>query len=337
MPAGKFLRAFGFGWCGVDLFFVLSGFLIGSILLQSRNSPNYYSTFYLRRICRIFPLYYLWIVFYLFGVICLRVFSEHTTFTSDDLWHLPRYLFFVQNFFWSKTFSEYLWLGGTWSLAVEEQFYLGAPLLIRHVSGRRLMRVLVAIILLAPILRFVTLLLTGKHYLVALGMPFRVDSLAVGVLGATLWQQAEVRNYLQENPKALPRVLVFCLTLIICLLYWFFRPMGYVSGTIGYSALAFFFLALIFLVLAQPASRIAALARWRPICWLGTVSYCVYIIHYQVLYGLYQLFVGGHPRVTDLKSILVTALAFILTCLLAGFSWRFFEKPFIRRGHRFNY
>jgi peptidoglycan/LPS O-acetylase OafA/YrhL len=334
---GKLLRAFGFGRCGVDLFFVLSGFLIGSILLESRNSPNYYRTFYLRRVHRIFPLYYLWIVFYLIGIACLRSFSGYATFIADDLWHLPRYLFFVQNFFWSKTFFEYFWLGVTWSLAVEEQFYLVAPLLIRHIPGEKLIRVLVAIILLAPVLRFFTLLVTHDHYLVALGMPFRADTLAVGVLGAALWKQPEVRLYLEENPRALSWALAFSLTLVVGLLYWFYRPAGYVSGTICYSALAFLFLTLVLIVLSQPASRLASIARWQPVCWLGTVSYCVYIIHCQVLYGLYQLFVGGHPRVTDLKSILVTALAFILTCLLAAFSWRFFEKPFIRRGHRFKY
>src|SRR5579863_5157152 len=69
-------RFFAAGWTGVDLFFVLSGFLIGGILLDVRTSPNYFKTFYLRRFYRIIPVYYVWIAIYLLVVAALGQFSS---------------------------------------------------------------------------------------------------------------------------------------------------------------------------------------------------------------------------------------------------------------------
>src|SRR5215467_9983632 len=111
-------------WSGVDLFFVLSGFLIGGILLDHKNSPSYFKTFYIRRVCRILPLY----------ILCLALF--YMTKSSGWLWNSPlpwySYATFTQNF-WTAfrgNSAEALWLVPTWSLAVEEQFYLTLPLLL---------------------------------------------------------------------------------------------------------------------------------------------------------------------------------------------------------------
>jgi len=143
-------------WSGVDLFFVLSGFLIGGILLDHRDSPNYFKTFYLRRAYRILPLYFLvvtlcWIVFQLSN-------RGWTPFGRIDLFPgtLPWWSFF--------TFTQNLvvavvggssrgGLGVTWSLAIEEQFYLTLPFVIRRVSRKNLGYILVAVICVVPILR----------------------------------------------------------------------------------------------------------------------------------------------------------------------------------------
>src|SRR6185437_14320584 len=127
-----------FGWSGVDLFFVLSGFLLGGILIDNFQSPNYFRTFYTRRICRIFPLYYLWLaLFFLLPFVFPPGFLDCT---SSGMFYLKKwgYLCFGQNFYRTGLDGyDALWMGVTWSLAVEEQFYLLVPWLLRFVLPRK--------------------------------------------------------------------------------------------------------------------------------------------------------------------------------------------------------
>jgi len=142
----------GISWSGVDLFFVLSGFLLGGILIDNRESSNYYKAFYVRRACRIFPLYYAWILV----VVCAGAFLGHgklaSLFTnSQPVWPVLTY---TQNI--AQVFFHY---GGgvvfavTWSLAIEEQFYLLLPLLIRKVAPRKLPLLLVLLVLSGTVFR----------------------------------------------------------------------------------------------------------------------------------------------------------------------------------------
>ncbi|HEX3770832.1 MAG TPA: acyltransferase, partial [Polyangiaceae bacterium] len=142
-------------WSGVDLFFVLSGFLIGGILIDERTSPRYLANFYRRRFFRIVPLYALvcglfWAAVLLGGAKRYGV-AGHWLFGDP----LPWYSFplFVQNAFIAirGTFDP-MPTGVTWSLAIEEQFYLTLPLLVRHLSRRRLVQVLATAALAAPVL-----------------------------------------------------------------------------------------------------------------------------------------------------------------------------------------
>jgi peptidoglycan/LPS O-acetylase OafA/YrhL len=112
---------------GVDLFFVLSGFLIGSILLDNREAANQFKVFYLRRFCRILPIYFVWIA--LFFVLGKLLLNDWLFASRYPAWSYPT---FTQNFFMSNIGGFGAgWLAVTWSLAIEEQFYLTAPLLIR--------------------------------------------------------------------------------------------------------------------------------------------------------------------------------------------------------------
>ena len=141
-----FHKLFAIGWSGVDLFFVLSGFLIGGILLDVRESPNYFRTFYGRRFYRIVPLYYLWIGAYfviaLFG-------------SSRFPWRsIPVYLLFLQNYTKiDRAVIAVAWLGALWSLAIEEQFYLIVPTVVRFLTKPRLLLMLYSAILCAPVFR----------------------------------------------------------------------------------------------------------------------------------------------------------------------------------------
>lgn len=132
-------RAFFQGWNGVDLFFVLSGFLIVGILLDARGSRNFFRVFYTRRACRILPLYYLIVIlFVLLGVTGLV--KNDWLFTGGlPLWS---YLTLTQNYLMHAQGFGPNWLGVTWSLAIEEQFYLVIPLLVWLLNRKQLFAVL---------------------------------------------------------------------------------------------------------------------------------------------------------------------------------------------------
>ena len=146
-------------WTGVDLFFVLSGFLIGGILLDSRASTNYYSVFYKRRFFRIIPIY-LVALLVVPVLVSLGQGPEASRLRMAHLEGAPwyAYLTFTQNFWMAHAGT--LGCNGlamTWSLAVEEQFYLTVPLYIRALSRRWLTRFLVIGICSAPLLRILLL------------------------------------------------------------------------------------------------------------------------------------------------------------------------------------
>src|SRR5215471_18229127 len=145
------------GWSGVDLFFVLSGFLIGGILMDARGSASYYRTFYARRFFRIIPIYYAWITAYilLVGLAGAKVQALSNSGVAPPLnLSVYSYYLFLQNLhIVSLAGLAGAWFGHLWSLAVEEQFYLLAPLVIRFVAPRKLPSVLTALIVCVPLLR----------------------------------------------------------------------------------------------------------------------------------------------------------------------------------------
>lgn len=145
-------------WSGVDLFFVLSGFLIGGILLDAKHSKNYFETFYIRRAFRILPIY---------GVVLILYFSRHLPIRwlpellgQTSALPIPWFSFFTftQNF-WMAAFGWYgpLAIAPTWSLAVEEQFYLTIPFLVRKLRQKVLYLALFCAIIGAPLLRSILL------------------------------------------------------------------------------------------------------------------------------------------------------------------------------------
>src|SRR5579863_5712489 len=283
LPAGlHFLQSFfSLGWTGVDLFFVLSGFLIGGILLDVRASPNYFNTFYIRRFFRIVPLYYLWL-FCLIGLVFLRgsTFFQTQSAQARIDWRLLGHFLFLQNL-WANHYSTLAvwWLGVTWSLAIEEQFYLIAPFLVRFLSKRNLIIFLSLVILAAPCLRMLVRVLMDRsvHAIYRL-TPFRADALALGMLAAIFWRDPEFRAWLVRNKDVLYGALGLLLAGMFVLGIWFQSPDRSLTQTLGYSWIALFYLSLLLIVLTDSPGLIARAAR---IGWLGEwgrISYCIYLI-----------------------------------------------------------
>lgn len=334
-----FVKIFGLGWSGVDLFFVLSGFLIGGILLQSRESPRFFQTFYLRRVYRILPIYFLWISIYA-AIVSLpaRWFPAVLHVAASNWSVIPIYGLFVQNLFFKQQLFQWIWFAGSWSLAIEEQFYLIAPPLIRFFSVQTVKRTVIFTILFVPLLRSIVFLrFPANHYLAVLEMPCRADEFAVGVGCALLWRAPGARRFFLGHTRLLYQALFVLSCAIAAALWWFLHPISLFTVSIGYSLLATFYATLILVLLTDPSGILARLMRLKFLRDLGGISYCVYLIHVAVNALCHGFLLHSDPRISDLPGLGVTLLAGLLTFALAKLSWTYFERPLVRRGHRYSY
>jgi peptidoglycan/LPS O-acetylase OafA/YrhL len=326
----------------VDLFFVLSGFLIGGILLDARNSPNYFKAFYARRVFRIIPIYAVVVVaFYVCVVAGVpgRIAGSDWLFGPTVPWYA--YATFTQNIQYSIGGpTSAAWLAATWSLAVEEQFYLVLPAVIWFVSERWLPYVLGSAILAAPILRLF-LNLNYSHGKIASFtlMPCRADALLLGVAAALL-----VRNRLiWESLKSKRGRLVSAWIVLLAGLPLFIlfkaadQLQSFWMSTVGFSWLAFFYLGLLLLGLIYSDSWLGGVLRNTWLKALGTISYGVYLIHWPVLGLTFMIFRHKKPwaETSDERGLVLLALA--ITIAIASLSWTIFEKPLLKIGHRVKY
>ena len=318
-----------FTWSGVDLFFVLSGFLIGGILYDARNSESYYKTFYCRRMARIFPVYFVWFALFMVGVYFAGSTSSallRAIFNDDiPLWTYP---LFVQNIAitlhrnWGA-----MWIAGTWSLAVEEQFYLLLPVLVRRSSKRVVTLIAVGSIVGAPLFR-----LTHGSAAASLGpytlLPSRADALGFGVLVAMACRNEAVWTWLNAHRRWL-----FAAMLVIgCRLALMLGHRVYVYGT-GLSWLDAFYGMLLLLTLIHTGTIQTAFFRSRVLVKLGALSYTVYLLHNGINMLLHFAIFGAGPAVHDWASFVVTLLSLAIVMPVAASSWRYFERPIIRWAH----
>jgi peptidoglycan/LPS O-acetylase OafA/YrhL len=336
----RFQRLFSLNWVGVDLFFVLSGFLIGGILLDVRKSTSYFRTFYIRRFFRIVPLYYIWILGYLLLVATAGnwLLRYEVTIPQAHL-SLTTQFFFLQNFTFDQNIGlAFPWFAATWSLAVEEQFYLVSPFLVRFFSTRRLTMVLGLTVLAAPLIRFLVRSRILHGYLMAYALtPCRADDLALGILVAIAWRNRSVRQWLSSHVSTIHGVLGFLL--IGAVGWWRWEPdqFGFAMQWAGYTWIGMLFTVLLLAVLVQPASLLGWLMRTPWLRELGKVSYCAYIIHTAVNVFCHVLITGSAPQITNWFGAFATLCAAVLTYAIAKLSWIVLEDPLLQYGHKFRY
>ncbi|HVR39655.1 MAG TPA: acyltransferase [Thermoanaerobaculia bacterium] len=316
------------GWSGVDLFFVLSGFLITTKLIAARNDEHRFRDFYLRRASRVFPLYYA-ALFVAFVLEPLATGARLPAFVAQ----LPHWLYYAN--FVQNDLPIDLQVGHFWSLAIEEQFYLVWPAVIFFASSRTARRVCGAIAVVALASRF-ALDAMGAPPVVTFGWtPCRADGLAVGSFLALI--------YADRSARRLTRPAVAVLAVTTPLLAWLawkdkallifkeIRALDVVFvRTMAPTALALFFGALLVVSLeVRPIARVLsgsflrAIARW---------SYGMYVFHFL----LYPVFMRFIPPARLAQSANVAATLFFLitatiSTLLAALSYRFFESYFLRR------
>jgi peptidoglycan/LPS O-acetylase OafA/YrhL len=331
-----FQRAVEIGWTGVDLFFVLSGFLIGGILLNARRSEHYFKTFYARRIYRIFPIYYLWIAAYFLLMYLASPHILEKLGIVHDKWAAAAVLvLFLQNSVTMTPALVTIWFFQVWSLAVEEQFYLVIPWLVRWLSDRKLVFTLVSLLFVAPLSRVLLKVYLPDNYWRPHLLTFcRSDELAVGVLLAFFWRQEYWRARISSYKKALYAV-VGMLTLGMIYLDAF-KVSDLAQCAWGYSCVSLFYASLVLLALVARGGMWAAFCRWSVLRNIGAVSYCMYIIH-AVVNRVCHVLLKSSDGIATRRSLAATILACGMTWLIAKISWRVLEAPLMRRGHTYQY
>jgi peptidoglycan/LPS O-acetylase OafA/YrhL len=335
---GRLLRVGKLSWSGVDLFFVLSGFLIGGILLDARESPRYYSTFYARRAYRILPLYAA-----MLGLYFLSLFVPFGAWVGFDVVRVPAWAFltFAQNCWmaWAGNFDG--GLGPTWSLAIEEQFYLTLPFVIRNLRRKHLVVALSLVVVAAPILRTLLFFLVPHGDFAAyVLMPCRADALCLGVLSAILARDERDWKTLVSN-----RVLYMVAAILFLVLAWLcFRlsdPFSMKMATFGYTLLALFYTCALLIALSLSSRAIKNVLTSKRLRQLGVIAYCTYLVHVPMLLFGYKLvrryFPGGIPHAGGIVLVLGGCIGLSLTLVIATLSWKFFEQPMLRKGQKYNY
>jgi peptidoglycan/LPS O-acetylase OafA/YrhL len=316
----------GHGWAGVDVFFVLSAFLLTRNLLAHEGEANAVVIFYRRRILRIVPLYLL--------IVALAAFLSPVLGTAPGEpgnWLLSGlapfwvYALFLQNIFvglYPEQIAQFL--APTWSLAVEEHFYLFLPLLLRG-GDRRIAVVALTFLVVGPCLR-------GSIYgpfgetAAASWSPARVDSFGWGILIAL----AMARNA-HAKLELLWKLAAFMLIAI-------FGSCVLAQGPGKYNPLFLSVIALIAakLVMTFAHAAMRAEQQRRPLlrvaAWMGARCYSIYLLHMPIA-GLMAIAFGhSTPAVVDASSLIAVLAAICVSMLLANLSYRYIEQPFIAYG-----
>ena len=333
------------GWTGVDLFFVLSGFLIGGILLDTRDSPRYYRTFYARRFFRIVPPYYGWIFLYMLLMALAGTFlrSHVVNGSAPERCVFWMQLLFLQNFGILNRYPTVIgaWLRPTWSLAIEEQFYLVAPAVIKLLSRRVVGIFLGAVIAFAPLLRlFIYYRWPGQRTdlgMICTLMPCRADALGIGILAALLWRDTTFRSWLSQHRRTLYASAALFVAGFMILGKWSPSFDSLPMQSFGYTWIAFSFAFVLLLCLAEPTGPIAWLARMTWLRELGRVSYCLYLIHYGLQLLGETMLAALIRHVHSWEGLTARALTAVISYGSARASWKWFEHPLVKKGHAFKY
>lgn len=316
-------------WAGVDLFFVLSGFLIGGILIETKGQRGYFTTFIVRRSARIFPAYFLLLATVLSGQV---VFGGTSTLPVWSYWT------YSQNFFMASGEWGSQFLGHTWSLAVEEQFYLLLPFLVFVVPRKTIPWVVTAGIVLAVTFR-VYWLGSGRHMLGTYVLTFsRGDSLLLGVLLAYFWNQKKYREFMVTHRQRITLATALSLGVpLMCIL----GSQGIGSWgqvTAGHFGLAVCSAGAILCAILQTPARICTALRADWLRGLGKYSYSIYLWHMPVLYGVYN--VNSHlgwVESSRIGHVGLTIMSLLMTILLSRLSWLLIESRFHTWGRKFEY
>jgi peptidoglycan/LPS O-acetylase OafA/YrhL len=325
-----------YGSYGVELFFVLSGFLITGILYDARNKPHYFRNFYIRRLLRIFPLYYgvLALVFFVAPLIPLLRGPTLDYLVDRQAW---AWLYAVNVYIARDGDWTFSYLNHFWSLAIEEHFYLFWPLLVFLLARRprALIAVSLAISLCAMLARVTGSLMGLSWWTTYVLTPFRLDGLA---LGAFLAVTARQPRGLEGLMRALPRVAVAVGGLLAVTFVWTRlvsrQELELVLPIRAGLVLILLACLLLWALVAPKQSATSRLFRSRSMVFLGTYSYGLYVYHHFISYYLtanrteleLARWLGSHGAAVALQATLGASASLAVAYL----SYELIEKRFLQ-------
>jgi peptidoglycan/LPS O-acetylase OafA/YrhL len=317
------------GWSGVDLFFVLSGFLITGILIETRRCPNYLSSFYARRVLRIFPLYLL-AVFLCFHV-GLPLARRVGLGTAVDGSLEPWYWMHASN--WPSAYGRDVRpLSHFWSLSIEEQFYLLWPAVVLLVPPKKLGGTCAGLVVLVCGLRCFAAIHGVEPEALHRLTVFRLDSLAFGGLVAAVVRSAKWREAARRRLRLLSG---FAVGLLVPLLIAGRGATSRPMTTLGYTGFAFLYACLVFGAFEGAGSSgwLAVQLRRPAARAFGKYSYAMYVFHYPIALAQARLLADWSRNLSEasraglwLASVVFGILA---SFALAVLSWNLLEKHFL--------
>ncbi|MEO5886733.1 MAG: acyltransferase [Anaerolineales bacterium] len=339
-----------FGWVGVSLFFVLSGFLITGILLDMKKTlatRDYFFKFYGRRFLRIFPLYYFYLILmtalaiWLFSILYRPLYMQ---IFLDQVWYA---VFYVYDFFFGTIdFNYSFFLDHFWSLSVEEQFYIFWPLLILLVPEKSLRKLFLGVIAFGLIFRIAFLLMyrAGIFRFLADSAPLAIFPLPFSHIDAFAFG-AYISRF--AIPKAREQFLPLLISLpvigfasqyiatggigtISSLGYPILLPNAY-QFIWGYTLLNYFFAVTIFSVAKYGLFN--RFLEWSPLRYLGKISYGLYVYHFPIIW--FSIRVRDFGVVDPFAKPIIALISFIATLLVASISYQYLEKPLLNLKDRF--
>ena len=322
------LRGLEYARFGVDLFFVLSGFLITGILLESKGSEHYFRNFCARRALRIWPLYYLVL---LVAFVVGPIVAPSMRHAAAGTW--PAFVFYVQNIALVYRDSYPFGLGATWSLAVEEQFYMTWPLLVFLLKRRTLAIVSASLVVVSLSLRLAGYSHSAPSGFIHQFTLSRLDAIAFGTLAA-LWLRSPSCTLGRWRAGAC-QFLALGVAGVTLARFVMHRN----SSIVGYTFLGMAFAGLLGISVVSDA-RSSLLGRSLTAGWLryiGKTSYGIYLLHYPIFllvthFADSRSFLALNPLA---RNLLASADEMLLAILAASLSWHFLEKPLLKLKERF--
>lgn len=327
----EYVPVFKLNWISVDLFFVISGFLITEIILKKRGTTHFLQNFYIRRALRIFPLYYvsLFIILYLIPASIIG-FSNLQYFRDNRFW----LFFYVQNWLYIlKNPDHNLLLNHFWTLAVEEQYYFFWPLCILFIKKtNRLLLFIGCIILLNLGWRMFMWHLSVPDISYAYLYKFtRIDGLCVGSGLAILWvyKRAFIQQYL------LTICMIVAAANVFFILYKLFvAPSLPFHGFIGYLTASVFWGVVMYVSLIKKSKWLDSFLNFSPLQGLGNISYSLYIWHWPVYWlalPFLSKFLSARFNIKGLANDLIVSVACSLgSLLMALLTYYCIEKFFLK-------
>jgi peptidoglycan/LPS O-acetylase OafA/YrhL len=301
------------GWIGVDLFFVLSGYLITSILRRTRTGKFFWRGFWVKRFTRILPPF-------------LLLLAATALLHYDLSWRQGVAYFLSFGDVLAYTRPNFEPLRPLWSLAIEEHFYMLWPFAVRLLPRRSLLFILLSLVALEPLVRTIASIFTLDWQFVYFLTPFRLDGLALGSLLALLLESSSAEDALRKWSSGA--------ALLFAALWFYFRiTLGngftrdnptIIYNSVCYSLVSLMASSLVAYLVTHPQSIAARILTWKPLVFTGMISYGLYL--YQVIL---------RETLTRTWHISIRGAFWIDTpilFLLARLSFAFYERPLIRWG-----